>query len=108
MKGRRYPLGIQTFENIIKGNYVYVDKTALVYELTHEMKFCFLCRPRRFGKSLLVTTIQAYMEGKKELFKGLAIDDLEQEWESYPVLYKPLHPYLNLSSPISQLRVTLV
>lgn len=87
MKGRRYPLGIQTFENVIKGNYVYVDKTALVYELTHEKKYCFLSRPRRFGKSLLVTTIQTYMEGRKELFKGLAIDDLEQEWESYPVIH---------------------
>ena len=71
MKGRRYPLGIQTFKNIIEGNYVYVDKTDLIYELVHEKKYCFLSRPRRFGKSLLVTTLQAYFEGKKELFKGL-------------------------------------
>ena len=65
MKGRRYPLGLQTFERIIKGNYVYVDKTELVYNLTHESTYCFLSRPRRFGKSLLVTTLQAYFEGKK-------------------------------------------
>ena len=57
MKGRRYPLGIQTFKNIIEGNYVYVDKTDLIYELVHEKKYCFLSRPRRFGKSLLVTTL---------------------------------------------------
>ena len=59
MKGRRYPLGIQTFKNIIEGNYVFVDKTDLIYELVHEKKYCFLSRPRRFGKSLLVTTLQA-------------------------------------------------
>ena len=57
MTGRRYPLGIQTFKNIIEGNYVYVDKTDLIYELVHEKKYCFLSRPRRFGKSLLVTTL---------------------------------------------------
>ena len=90
MKGRKYPLGIQTFENVIKGNYVYVDKTDLVYELVHEMKFCFLNRPRRFGKSLLVTTLQAYFEGKKDLFAGLAMAELEQEWETYPVIHLDL------------------
>ena len=63
MKGRRYPLGLQTFERIIKGKYAYADKTDLGYELVHEKKYCFLSRPRRFGKSLLVTTIQAYFEG---------------------------------------------
>ena len=80
MKGRRYPLGIQTFKNIIEGNYVYVDKTDLIYELVHEKKYCFLSRPRRFGKSLLVTTLQAYFEGKKELFKGLKLEALEKDW----------------------------
>ena len=90
MKGRRYPLGIQTFERIIKGNYVYVDKTELIYNLTHENTSCFLSRPRRFGKSLLVTTLQAYFEGKKDLFNGLAIDDLETEWISYPVIHLDL------------------
>lgn len=87
MKDRKYPLGIQTFENIIKGNYVYIDKTALVYELAHENKYCFLSRPRRFGKSLLVTTLQAYFEGRKELFKGLAIEQQEREWTPYSVIH---------------------
>ena len=90
MKGRKYPLGIQTFENVIKGNYVYVDKTALAYQLVHENKYCFLSRPRRFGKSLLVTTLQAYFEGKKDLFKGLEMEQLEQEWVSYPVIHLDL------------------
>ena len=87
MKGRNYPLGIQTFENIIRGNYVYVDKTALAYQMVHENKYCFLNRPRRFGKSLLVTLLQAYFEGKQELFKGLAMQQLEHEWLSYPVIH---------------------
>lgn len=87
MKGRNYPLGIQTFENIIRGNYVYVDKTALAYQMVHENKYCFLNRPRRFGKSLLVTLLQAYFEGKQELFKGLAMQQLEHEWLSYPVVH---------------------
>lgn len=90
MKGRRYPLGIQTFKNIIEGNYVYVDKTDLIYELVHEKKYCFLSRPRRFGKSLLVTTLQAYFEGKKELFKGLKLEALEKDWENYPVIHLDL------------------
>ncbi len=87
MKGRKYPLGIQTFENIVKGNYVYVDKTALAYQMVHENKYCFLNRPRRFGKSLLVTMLQAYFEGKRELFEGLAMEHLEHEWFSYPVIH---------------------
>lgn len=90
MKGRRYPLGIQTFKNVIEGNYLYVDKTDLIYELAKESKYCFLSRPRRFGKSLLVTTLEAYFEGKKDLFKGLAIEDLETEWISYPVIHLDL------------------
>lgn len=85
MKGRRYPLGIQTFKNIIEGNYVYVDKTDLIYELVHEKKYCFLSRPRRFGKSLLVTTLQAYFEGKKELFKGLKLEALEKIGRNTPL-----------------------
>ena len=87
MKGRRYPLGLQTFERIIVEKYVYVDKTELVYNMTHESTYCFLSRPRRFGKSLLVTTLKAYFQGKKDLFKGLAIDGLETEWTAYPVFH---------------------
>ena len=80
----KYPISIQTFEKIIKDNYVYVDKTDLVYDLVQE-HVCFLSRPRRFGKSLLISTLEAYFKGKKELFEGLKIADLEKEWAEYPV-----------------------
>ncbi len=83
----RYPLGIQTFEEIRKNNQYYVDKTDLIYNIVKGSKNNFLSRPRRFGKSLLVTTMQAYFEGKKDLFKGLAIDKLEKEWVKYPVIH---------------------
>lgn len=82
-----YPLGIQTFSEIRNRNMLYVDKTAYVYRLASSGKFFFLSRPRRFGKSLLVSTFQSYFEGKKELFKGLAIEQLEHEWNEYPVLH---------------------
>ena len=88
MAQRLYPIGIQTFEEIRRLDNVYVDKTAYVYHMTHTSgKFFFLSRPRRFGKSLLVSTMQSYFEGRKDLFKGLAIEQLEKEWESYPVLH---------------------
>ncbi len=83
----KYPIGIQSFEQIIEDGYVYLDKTALVYDLVTNGKIYFLCRPRRFGKSLLVSTLKCYFEGKKELFKGLAIDSLEKEWNQYPVFH---------------------
>lgn len=83
----KFPIGIQTFEEIIQGDYVYVDKTDLVYKLVDEGKYYFLSRPRRFGKSLLTTTLESYFLGKKELFKGLAIDSLETEWIEYPVFH---------------------
>src|SRR5574344_1606717 len=86
METRRYPIGIQTFSEIITGNYVYVDKTKYVYDIT-QYKYVFLSRPRRFGKSLLTTTLESYFLGRKELFKGLAIDSLETEWKTYPVLH---------------------
>ncbi len=82
----RYPLGIQTFPEIIEGGYVYVDKTEYVYNMTRN-KYIFLSRPRRFGKSLLVSTLESYFEGRKELFKGLAIEKLEKDWTKYPVIY---------------------
>ena len=87
MAAKKYPLGIQTFSEIATGNYYYADKTDVVYRLAHYAKFHFLSRPRRFGKSLFVSTLQAYFEGRKELFKGLAIEKLEQEWTAYPVLH---------------------
>ena len=83
----KYPIGIQSFEKIREDGYVYVDKTALLYNLVSEGTIYFLSRPRRFGKSLLVSTLKAYFQGKKELFKGLAIDALEKEWAEYPVFH---------------------
>ena len=83
----KYPIGIQDFESIINGGYTYVDKTALIYRLVTEGKIYFLSRPRRFGKSLLVSTLEAYFKGKKDLFNGLAIDSLEKEWAEYPVFH---------------------
>ena len=82
----RYPIGIQSFEQIIKEGYVYVDKTDLIYQLT-QGKIYFLSRPRRFGKSLLVSTLENYYLGRKELFRGLKIDALEKEWKTYPVFH---------------------
>ena len=83
----KYPIGIQSFNRIIEDDYVYVDKTALIHKLVTEGKIYFLCRPRRFGKSLLVSTLKNYYLGKKELFKGLAIDALEKDWAEYPVFH---------------------
>lgn len=80
----RYPIGVQDFGKIIERNLVYIDKTDLVYELAGQ-NVCFLSRPRRFGKSLLVSTLDAYFSGRKELFKGLKIDALETEWAEYPI-----------------------
>ena len=85
-----YPIGIQSFEEIRSGGYVYVDKTALIYKLTSTGKYYFLSRPRRFGKSLLVSTMEAYFSGRKELFEGLAMASLEKDWVSYPVLHLDL------------------
>jgi hypothetical protein len=87
MAERRYPIGIQTFSEIIRGGYVYVDKSDLVWHLTHYAKYIFLSRPRRFGKSLLSSTLESYFLGEKELFEGLKIMELEKEWEQYPVIH---------------------
>ena len=85
---RQYPIGIQTFSEIRRKNYLYIDKTEYVYRMTHSAsKYMFLSRPRRFGKSLLTSTIHAYFEGRKDLFKGLAMERLETEWTEYPVLH---------------------
>ncbi|MDR1523232.1 MAG: ATP-binding protein [Endomicrobium sp.] len=84
---RRLPIGVQDFEDMITSGYVYVDKTDLVYKLVTGSKQYFLGRPRRFGKSLLVSTLKAYFQGKRELFKGLAMEKLENEWKSYPVIH---------------------
>lgn len=84
---RRLPVGIQSFETIRKEGYLYVDKTDIIWQLANRgKKYNYLSRPRRFGKSVLVDTLQAYFEGKKELFEGLKIMDLEKEWKHYPVI----------------------
>ena len=83
----KYPIGIQSFDQIRNEGYVYVDKTALIYQLVTTGKIYFLSRPRRFGKSLLVSTLEHYFLGHKELFKGLAMEQLEQDWFEYPVFH---------------------
>ena len=85
---RLYPIGIQTFSKIREGNFLYVDKTEYVYRMTHSASsYMFLSRPRRFGKSLLTSTLHSYFSGREELFRGLAMEKLEKEWIQYPVLH---------------------
>lgn len=91
MEIRKLPIGIQSFEKLREGNNLYVDKTDLVYQLVQQDIPYFLSRPRRFGKSLLISTLEAYFQGQKELFKGLAIENLEKDWLSYPVLHLDLN-----------------
>ena len=86
MTQRRYPIGIQTFSRIIREGYLYIDKTDLTWKLAHYATFVFMSRPRRFGKSLLTSTLESYFRGEQELFKGLKLMELEHEWKSYPVI----------------------
>ena len=88
---RNLPIGIQTFEKLRQEGYLYVDKTDFVWKMASTSTPYFLSRPRRFGKSLLLSTFEAFFEGKKELFNGLAIEKLEQEWKTYPVLHLDLN-----------------
>ena len=87
----KYPIGLQNFQGLREDGYVYVDKTAFVYEMATSGKYYFLSRPRRFGKSLFLSTLEAYYQGKKELFKGLALERLEKDWKVYPVLHLDLN-----------------
>jgi len=87
MERRRYPVDTQTFSKIIEGNYIYVDKTALVYKMVKDFNYVFLSRPRRFGKSLLCSTLKEYFEGNKEMFNGLQMAELEKDWVKYPVVH---------------------
>ncbi|MBP5541179.1 MAG: ATP-binding protein [Bacteroidales bacterium] len=102
---RRYPVGIQTFSEIRKGNYVYIDKTDLVWEMTR-LKYVFLSRPRRFGKSLLSSTLHSYFDGRKDLFEGLKIMALEKDWEQYPVIHLDVSEAKGLPS-VSELQRVL-
>lgn len=106
----KYPIGIQTFEEIITGGYIYVDKTELVYKLIDSGKYYFISRPRRFGKSLLTTTLEAYFQGKKNLFKGLAIERLEKDWVEYPVFHLDFSgaDYTNPSMLMERLNYCLI
>ena len=86
-----YPIGIQNFEDLRRNDYIYVDKTSHIHRLATTGKYYFLSRPRRFGKSLLISTMDAYFSGKKDLFKGLAMEQLEKDWIEYPVLHLDLN-----------------
>ena len=88
---RKLPIGIQTFEKLREGNFLYVDKTMYIYQLVATSTPYFLSRPRRFGKSLFLTTLEAYFQGRKDLFEGLAIAQLEKDWIKYPVLHLDLN-----------------
>ena len=100
----KYPIGIQNFEKLINDGYVYVDKTALIYKLATSGNYFFLSRPRRFGKSLLISTMEAYFSGKRELFRGLAMYDLEKDWTEYPILHLDLNT-AKYDSPAALLNV---
>lgn len=91
MSEKLYPIGIQNFESLRKDGYLYVDKTALIYQLAKRGRYYFLSRPRRFGKSLLISTLEAYFQGKRELFQGLAMEELEKEWLQHPILHLDLN-----------------
>ena len=95
---RRYPVGIQTFSEIVNGGYVYVDKTDLVWKMARQSKYVFLSRPRRFGKSLLASTLKSYFEGRSDLFKGLKIMQYEREWKEYPVIHLDMSTCKNQQS----------
>lgn len=105
----KYPIGVQNFESLRKENYLYIDKTELIYKLAHTGRYYFLSRPRRFGKSLLVSTLESYFEGKKELFNGLAIETYEKEWIRYPVFHMDLNgrQYDSREKLIAKLEATL-
>ena len=87
----RYPVGVQSFEKIREEDFLYVDKTDLIFSIIKEKGYFFLSRPRRFGKSLLLSTLEAYYKGRRDLFKGLALDSLTEDWEPHPVLHLDLN-----------------
>ena len=101
----KYPIGIQNFEKLRREGFAYVDKTALMYKLVEEGTYYFLSRPRRFGKSLFLSTLEAYFDGQKELFEGLAVSEMEKEWTKYPILHMDLNSrkYDTLDALMSEL-----
>ena len=110
MGNKIYPIGIQNFESLRLDGYFYIDKTALIYQLVKSGRYYFLSRPRRFGKSLLISTLEAYFQGKKELFQGLAMEKLEKDWTKYPILHIDLNTqkYDSPQSLESKMNRTLV
>lgn len=109
MSNRLYPIGIQNFESLRKDGYLYVDKTRLIHRLVTTGRYFFFSRPRRFEKSLLISTLEAYFQGKRELFQGLAMEELEREWVQYPILHIDLNTakYQSAESLDNILNVTL-
>ncbi|MBO7134951.1 MAG: ATP-binding protein [Bacteroidales bacterium] len=105
MERRRYPVDTQTFSKIVEGNYVYVDKTALIYKMVKDFNYVFLSRPRRFGKSLLCSTLKEYFEGNKEMFNGLQMAELEKDWVKYPVIHLDFSD--DKSNNIKDIRTTI-
>lgn len=87
----KYPIGIQNFGEVRREGYTYVDKTALMWKMVSEGKYYFLSRPRRFGKSLMVSTLEAFFSGERELFNGLYVDSVEWDWQQYPILHIDLN-----------------
>ena len=87
----KYPIGIQNFEKIRREGYVYVDKTPWMWKMISEGSYYFLSRPRRFGKSLMVSTLEAFFSGQRELFKGLYVDTVEWDWQQYPIMHLDLN-----------------
>ncbi|MDE5712881.1 MAG: ATP-binding protein [Muribaculaceae bacterium] len=109
MSDPRYPIGVQNFEEIRKGGYVYVDKTGFIYELIRRTKYYFLGRPRRFGKSLLLSTIKAFFQGKRDLFEGLDISTYHDlDWDSYPVIHLDLNAESYIDSSSLDARIDLL
>jgi Holliday junction resolvase-like predicted endonuclease len=105
MERRRYPVDTQTFSKVVEGNYVYVDKTALIYKMVKDFNYVFLSRPRRFGKSLLCSTLKEYFEGNKEMFNGLQMAELEKDWVKYPVIHLDFSD--NKSNDIDSIKETI-
>ena len=106
---KEIPIGIQAFSSLIKGGFVYIDKTDMIYRIANRKACYFLSRPRRFGKSLTLSTLKAYFEGQQELFAGLKIEKLEQKWEKYPVLFFDFNneEYKSVDDVKSRIRFTL-
>lgn len=106
----RYPIGVQTFDKIIEGGYLYIDKTGYVHELADTYNYVFLSRPRRFGKSLLSSTFHSYFEGRDDLFKGLKAGELKDEWTKHPVLHFDMSTakHCNEEELLSELNIKLL